>query len=480
MARCRCSPSVVLALLLAPGAAWPLDDQATLLQRIDGQAERYGALSRRIWEIAELGYKETQSSALLQSELRAAGFEIRDNVAGIPTAFVATWGQGKPVIGLMAEYDALPGLSQDTVPEKKAFGAGAAGHGCGHNLLGAASVLAAISLKEHLADARASGTIRLYGTPAEEGGSGKVYMARAGAFDGLDAALAWHPGSQNYTGWRDSLATVSAKFRFSGTAAHAAISPDKGRSALDALAVMTHATELLREHVPEKARIHYVITNGGSAPNIVPDLAEVWYMARHPSMPVLDGLWARVVKCAEGAALATETRMQMDIVGSTWNYLGNDALNALLDRNLRRVGGVRYSGDEQAFAEKLYATLPREGAPALGSQEQVQEPGSVPDSGSSDVGDVSWLVPTGHLWTATLVPGTSLHSWQSTACTGMGIGRKGMIVAAKTLALTAADLFRDPKQVEAARASLERRRAGHAYRSRIPADQKPPLNYRDR
>jgi aminobenzoyl-glutamate utilization protein B len=282
-------------------------DHALPLRKMDSQAEHFSELSRRIWEFAEVGYKETRSSELLKSELRASGFQVQENIANIPTAFVASWGQGKPVIALLAEYDALPGLSQGDTPEKKPRAGGVAGHGCGHNLLGAASVFAAITLKDLLVEKRMSGTIRLYGTPAEEGGSGKVYMARAGVLQDCDVALDWHPGSHNYTGW-NTLATFSAKFRFFGTAAHAANSPDKGRSALDAVMLMNHAVELLREHVPDSTRMHYIITKGGAAPNIVPDLAKVYHYARHREMPVLDGIWARIMKCGEAAALATETR----------------------------------------------------------------------------------------------------------------------------------------------------------------------------
>ncbi len=456
------------------------DDRAELLRKMDSRAQHFGNLSRQIWEFAEVGYKEVRSSALLKSELRAAGFEIQENIGGIPTAFVASWGQGKPVVAILGEYDALPGLSQEDVSEKKPRVAGGAGHGCGHNLFGVASAFAAIAVKDFLAGKKIPGTIRFYGTPAEEGGGGKIYMVRAGAFRDADVAITWHPGNQNRASLSSNLANISAKFRFYGKAAHAAAAPEKGRSALDALMIMNHAAELLREHVPESTRIHYIITNGGSAPNVVPDFAEAYYYARHPQMPTLDGIWARIVKCAEAAALATETRMEMEFVNSVYNVLPNDALAALLDRNLRQVGGFRYSPEEQAFAEALRKTFPTENAPPLGSQEQIQTPEEGYSSGSTDVGDVSWLLPTGQFNTATFVPGTPGHSWQSTACAGTSIGRKGMVVAAKTLALTAVDLFSDPKQVEAARASFNKRRAGHEYRSRVPANQKPPLNYRDK
>jgi aminobenzoyl-glutamate utilization protein B len=454
------------------------EERAALLQKMDDRTQHFGELSRQIWELAELGYKEIKSSDLLKSELRSAGFQIQDNVAEIPTAFIASWGQGKPVIGILGEYDALPGLSQDDVPEKKPRLAGGPGHGCGHNLLGAASTFAAIVVKEYLAEHRIPGIIRFYGTPAEEGGGGKVYMVRAGAFRDCDAVLTWHPSDENRIG-SSSLATIFAKFRFYGKASHAAIAPEKGRSALDALTLMNHAVDLMREHVPEPTRLHYIITQGGSAPNIVPDFAEGYFGARHPDMATLDGIWERVVKCAEAGVLATETRMEMEIISSYYNLLRNDALDRLLERNLRLVGGVHYSSEEQAFARALRNTLPAEQARPLGSEKQIHTEGATP-VGSSDVGDVSWMVPTAHFDTATWVPGTPFHSWQSAACSGMSIGRKGMLVAAKTLALSAIDLFENPKEVEAARVSFQKSREGQEYRSRLPAGQKPPLNYRDR
>lgn len=457
------------------------DDREELLKKMDARAEHYGQLSRRIWEFAEVGYKERQSADLLKAELRAAGFQLRENVGEIPTAFVATFGSGKPVIGILGEYDALPGLSQEAfLSEKKAVAAGAPGHGCGHNLFGVASAFAAITLKDHLAEKKLGGTIRFYGTPAEEGGAGKVFMARAGVFNDLDVALAWHPGDANSASLKSSLANVTAKFRFHGTAAHAAAAPDKGRSSLDAVMLMAHAVDMLREHVPQTTRLHYIVTSGGGAPNVVPDYAELYMYARHPSMPVLDGLWARVIKCAEAGALATETRMEMELVGSVYNELPNEPLAKVVDKHLRALGGLKYSPEEQAFAEKLRQTFSLEGALPLGSQQAVQEMEGGVSSGSTDVSDVSWIVPTTEFRTATYVPGTPGHSWQAVACTGSNIGRKGMVLAAKTLTLTALDLLGDPKLIEAAKADFNKRRAGYDYRSRIPANQKPPLNYRDK
>ena len=479
MNRLRLLPALVFVSLSAVISGQTNQSRSSLLQSIDARAQRYGDMSRQIWDLAELGYKETKSSALLREELRAAGFRIEEGVGEMPTAFVASWGSGKPVIGLLGEFDALPGLSQDIVPEQKPRVAGGAGHGCGHNLFGVASMAAAIAVKQQLEARKLPGTVRFYGTPAEEGGNGKVYMVRAGLFDDVDVALHWHPNDRNVASRTSSLAVISAKFRFKGIAAHAASAPDKGRSAVDAVMIMTHAVDLLREHIPQESRLHYIITRGGVAPNVVPEAAEIYMYARHPRIDVLDGIWERIVKTAEAGALATGTTMEMEIVGSTPELLPNDALISLIDRNLREVGGVTYSADERAFASALQKTFVGGAVRPIDEAATVRPPEEPLTIGSTDAADVSWVVPTGWLLAATYVPGTSGHTWQATACTGGSIGRKGMMVAAKTLALTAMDLFLDPALVRAARASFEKTKAGRPYQSRIPAGAKPPLGYRD-
>ncbi|MGA2267031.1 MAG: amidohydrolase [Bryobacteraceae bacterium] len=461
-------------------AASPLmaDDKSALLQKMDARATHYGDVSRKIWEFAEVGYKEHKSAELLKSELRSAGFAVTENVAGIPTAFTAAWGQGRPVIAIMGEYDALPGLSQEDVPERKPRVNGGPGHGCGHNLLGAASLFAAVTIKDWMAERKIPGVIRFYGTPAEEGGGGKLYMIRAGVFQDVDIVLSWHPSDQNGASLKSSLAILSAKFRFHGKPAHAAAAPDAGRSALDGLMIMANSVEFLREHVPDSTRIHYIVTNGGAAPNIVPEFSEIFLYARHPAMPVLDQIWDRIIKCAQAGALASETRMDMELIESSYNILPNDALAALVDKNMRIVGGVTYTAAEQAFAETIRKTLLDRTRP-LGSQQNIEAPTEGTGSASTDAGDVSWTVPMAALGTATFVPGVPAHTWQSAACAGMSIGRKGMVVAAKSLVLTAVDLYTDTQQVAAAKAAFEKRRAGHEYKSRVPADHKPPLTYRD-
>jgi aminobenzoyl-glutamate utilization protein B len=468
---------IMLPLLLAT-AAFAADDKPVVIGKMDARAAHYGDVSRKIWEFAELGYKENKSAALLKSELGAAGFRLEENVGGIPTAFTATWGSGKPVIGVMGEYDALPGLSQDAVPDRKPVVNGAPGHGCGHNLLGAASLFAAVTVKEWMAEKKIAGTLRFYGTPAEEGGGGKLYMIRAGAFKDVDVVLSWHPGDSNGASLKSSLAIIEAKFKFYGKPAHASSAPDAGRSALDGLMISANAIEYLREHVPDSTRIHYIVAKGGAAPNIVPDYAELFLYARHPSMPTLDGIWERIIKCAQAGALASETRMEMELVDSSYNTLPNDALVALGDRNMHLAGGVNYTPEEQAFADAIRKTLPDRARP-MGSQEKVEPPTEGAGAASTDAGDVSWNFPMLELRAATFVPGVPAHTWQAAACAGMSIGRKGMVVAAKGLALSAMDLFTDANQVDAAKTSFAKRLAGREYRSRIPMTNKAPLDYRE-
>jgi aminobenzoyl-glutamate utilization protein B len=472
-----------LALLSAICAA-PLGSQVQagksvldgVLGTLDSRRDHYADVAKQIWNFAELGYQETKSSALLQSELTSAGFTVKAGVAEIPTAFVASYGGGKPIIAIVGEFDALPGLSQAAVPTRQPIASSIAGHACGHHLFGTASTAAAIAVKQWLESQHKTGTIRFYGTPAEEGGSGKVYMVRAGLFNDVDAVVTWHPGDRNDVSPVSNLANIGAKFRFHGVAAHAAAAPDKGRSAVDAVEAMDNMVNMMREHVPQETRIHYVITDGGKAPNVVPEAAEVYYVARHPDIRVLDGIWERIVNAAKGAALGTGTTMDMEIISAVYNVLPNDYLSGLQRKNLERVGGITYTPDERAFAEQIRKTL-SEPMPPLGSESQIQPVRSEVTFASTDMGDVSWAVPTVQLSTATWVPGTPAHSWQAVAAGGMSIGMKGMMVAAKTMTLTAIDLFTDPTHIQKARAEFDKRRGGFTYKSRLDRA-KPALDYR--
>jgi len=468
--------TIIAHLFLLSLTAAPLLAQSAVLKDVEARAERYGAISREIWEHPELGYQEVRSAAMLRDELRAAGFRITENVGGISTAFIAEWGAGKPVIGIIGEYDALPGLSQEDTTQRKPRAEGAPGHGCGHNLFGAGSALAAAAVKAHMERAGLKGTLRFYGTPAEEGGGGKIFMIRAGAFKDADVMLAWHPMDRNEADSNPWLANISARVRYTGRAAHAAKSPDAGRSALDGVEIMTHAVNLLREHVPQETRVHYVISKGGDAANIVPETAELSMIVRHPDQRQLESIWERVLNCAQAGALATGTTMSFEVVSSYTNMVHTPSLVNLLDRSLRAAGGVEYTPEERAFAESLrrrMVDLP-EDLP-LGSERDIQPPRRDLVYASTDVGDVSWVVPTGHFHAATFAPGTPLHTWMSTATAGTSLGRKGMLVAARTLALAAVELFGNPALASQAREEWVKAVGGRAYKSLLPADKKPTL-----
>jgi aminobenzoyl-glutamate utilization protein B len=446
---------------------------------LDANYDHYRKVALQIWEYAELGYKEQKSSALLADELRKNGFAVETGVAGIPTAFVASYGSGSPVIGILAEYDALPGLSQQAIPEKKAAEGRTSGHGCGHHLFGTASVAAGIAMKQQMEKSGWKGTIRVYGCPAEEGGSGKVYMVREGLFTGVDIVMHWHPGNQNIIDLDGALANKSAKFRFTGKSAHASASPERGRSALDGVEAMDNMVNLMREHIPSSARIHYVITSGGKAPNVVPDFAEVYYYVRHPKKEEVVAIFDRVVKAAQGAALGTETEVSYEIIGGTHDLLINKTLAAEMYKNLSLAGGVTYTLEETEFARKIQASF---GYPVPPPEEASRvQPLKLPENaspGSTDVGDVSYVVPTVGFSTSTWVPGTPAHSWQAVACGGTEIGTKGMIVAAKTLADMGIDLLNTPALIDSAKKEFLQSKGDYRYKALL-GDRKPALDYRD-
>lgn len=472
-------PAIVSAAAMSAQTPAGGDDRAAVIRAIDARRDSYATVAKQIWGFAEVGYQEQKSSALLQQQLRDAGFQVKAGVADIPTAFVATFGSGKPIIGIIGEFDALPGLSQEAqTAARHAIEENAPGHGCGHNLLGTGALAAAVAVKEWLAAGHA-GTLRYYGTPAEEGGSGKVYMVRAGLFSDVDVAVSWHPGDRNSASPTSSTANITGKFRFRGVAAHAAAAPDKGRSALDGVEAMDNMVNMLREHVPQETRIHYIITRGGAAPNVVPDFAEAYYYARQPDMRILDGVWERIVNAGKGAALGTGTTMEVEITGAVYNVLTNDYLSGVMHKNLERIGGFSYTPEELKFAEELRKTLTDPPDVAVGSQETIRpmSTGGV-NSSSTDLADVSWNVPTVSMVSATFAPGVPAHSWQATACAGSTIGVKGMIVAAKSMALTTIDLFTDPAHIQQAKAEFDRRRGPtFVYKTRL-ADRKPALDYR--
>lgn len=437
----------------------------------------YKKIALSIWDYAELGFKENKSSTLLQTTLKDNGFTVEAGVAGMPTAFVATYGSGSPVIGILAEYDALPGISQDNSSTKTPIVNKNNGHACGHHLFGTGSVASGIAIKKLLEAGKIKGTIKVFGCPAEEGGSGKVYMVREGLFNNVDIVLHWHPNDYNSVTYTSALANKSAKFRFYGIASHASMSPEQGRSGLDAVEAMDNMVNMMREHIPQETRIHYVITNGGKAPNVVPEFAEVYYYVRHPEKSTVVSIFDRIVKAAEGAALGTETKMDYEIIGGTHDLLINKTLAINMQTNLEKVGGVMYTAEENVFAKKIQASFLGKFA-SIDSAAIVKPLYIEKNQGSTDVGDVSYAVPTVSVETATWVPGTSAHSWQAVACGGTDIGIKGMMVASKTMAFTAIDLFTNPDLIKKAKEEFIQTKGDYQYKALL-GDRKPALNYRD-
>ena len=463
------------------------------LEWISKNESRIIKISDKIWELAELGLMEYKSSALLADELEKAGFKVERGIAGMPTAFVASYGSGKPVIGIIGEYDALPGLSQKPIPKKEPLVQGAPGHGCGHNIYGASGMAGAIAVKVAMEATGIKGTVKFFGCPAEENFSGKAYMVRDGFFSGLDAVIGHHPGGMNAASLKSCLAINSAKFKFYGESAHAAASPEQGRSALDAVELMNIGVNYLREHVIQEARIHYVIDSGGDQPNIVPAFARSWYYIRAPEREQVESIYRRVLDIAKGASLMTGTTYEVEFIEGLYNVIPNRPLAELIVKNMREIGTPKYSEEERAFMREMAKTIPPEYK--LEQLRKSKRPGweklldvnideSIPDPwgegevmpGSTDVAEVSWQVPTTEFSTATCILGTPGHSWQFTAFCGMSIGHKSLIFASKTIAASVIDLLEDPKTLKEAKEDFTKRRRGRIYKSPIPLDAKPPLD----
>ena len=452
--------------------------ERNLEKLINNHQNQFEEVAIRIWDYAEVGYQEYKSSSLLKEQLLKEGFSIKSNIANMPTAFVAEYGQGFPVIAILGEFDALPGVAQSSSPFKESYKDNQAGHACGHHLFGAGSAWASVAIKEWLSANNQQGTIRFYGTPAEEGGSGKVYMARDGIFNDVDVILHWHPGSTSHASPRTSNSNKSAKFSFKGISAHAASAPDKGRSALDGVESMNMMVNMMREHVPQESRIHYVITKGGLAPNVIPDDAEVYYYVRHPKRQMVEKLFDRVVKAAEGAALGTETDMTFEVMHGNYSLMPNDTLQKVMHEKLVNLGGITYSQDEDEYAKKIHGTLLNPTA-EIGDQKNILPYKRRHGYGSTDVGDVSWLVPTAGARIATWVPGTSAHSWQAVASGGTSIGLKGTKLAVQVLSETAKEIFLNPSIATLAKEELNKN-VGKSF-NYIPllGDRDPPLDYRN-
>ena len=445
---------------------------------INQHQRQYEDIAMKIWELAEVGYQEYESSKLLIDSLKGHGFEITEGVADIPTAFIAEYGAGYPTVAILGEFDALPGVSQSSSPYRENGSNEDAGHACGHHLFGAGSAWSAVTVKDWMKNNNINGTIRFYGTPAEEGGSGKVYMARSGLFDDVDIVLHWHPGSVNHARPRTSNANKSVKIKYKGISAHAASAPHKGRSALDGVEALNMMTNLMREHIPQESRMHYVITKGGLAPNVIPEEAEVYYYIRHPNKDVVEELFLRVIKAAEGAAMGTETQMSYEVMHGNYSLMPNDTLQKIMHKNLENRGGIKYSDAEVEYAKTIMKSF-IDNDSEIGDQEKVLNYRTTHGYGSTDVGDVSWLVPTAGARIATWVPGTSAHSWQAVASGGMSIGLKGTKLAVQILTDTAKAIYLDPGIADEAKKELAQRKGEDFKYIPLLGDRNPPLDYRN-
>ncbi len=441
---------------------------------VDRQAERMIDLSQQIWEFAETALHEHQSAAALANYAEEQGFEVERGVAGMPTAFIASYGKGKPIIGIMGEYDALPGLSQTPTSFKQAHEEGAAGHGCGHNLFGPGSLGAAVAIKELIQAGKLKGTIRFYGTPAEEAVGGKLYMVREGLFDDVDIALAWHPDDRTLADTESSQALADMTVTFHGQSAHAAADPWNGRSALDALELFTFALNQMREHVQPTVRMHYVIKQGGDVPNVIPETAVLWLWLRDKDHQGVDDLIVRARKMVEGAAIATGTTGELSVDYGDYEMLVNIEGAKLIQANFDWLGPIAFTRDEQKFAKEIQQATGKETVGLKTTAEPLDLNPPDPQGGSTDVADVSWTVPTLNLSVATAPYDSPWHAWPVVATGGMSIGHKGMVYAAKSLAATMIDLFTDPDTRRAIRKEFNEDRKGQEYEGYL-SDGPPPI-----
>jgi aminobenzoyl-glutamate utilization protein B len=446
-----------------------------VIQSVENHSKDLITVSDKIWAAEETAFNEHISSKTLADYAEANGFKVERGVAEIPTAFVATYGSGSPVIGILGEFDALPGLSQNTVPTKSPLHEGNPGHGCGHNLFGTASLGAAISIKEMIEQGKLKGTIKFYGTPAEEKFFGKLWMIRAGLFDGVDVVMDWHPEAETKASVQTGLALVDFTVEFYGQAAHASADPWNGRSASDALELYTTGINYYREHIKPSVRIHYHIQDGGQVVNVVPDYARLWVRVRDTKRDGMQEVYERVMKMAEGAAIMANVDYKVKLVSGIYEVLVNRTGGEMITKNLELLGPLTYTDEEVAFAKKIQEST---GKPQVGLHSKV-EPLEATDpnagGGSTDVGDVSWVVPTIRMSVATAPIGTPWHSWAVVACGGMSIGHKGMLHAAKTLSMTMVDLYEDPKKIEAVKAEFKERKGDTVYKGLVP-DGPPPVN----
>jgi aminobenzoyl-glutamate utilization protein B len=465
----------------------------TALSWIDDNEKKIIEISDRAWELAEVGLLEFETSKLFADEVEKQGFNVQRGVAGMPTAFVGTWGSGNPTIGVMGELDALAGVSQKAVPYKDPVAEGGPGHGCGHNIHGASGVAGAIAIKTSMEANNISGTIKFFGCPAEETLVGKVWLVRDGFFNDVDACLSHHPSSANTAGTGSSNAMNSVKFHFHGRTAHSAGDPENGISALDAVELMSNGVNFMREHIIEKARVHYVTEVGGGQPNVVPDYARTWFYVRAPEREQVDYIYKWVLQIADGADMMARTTHDVEFLTGCYNLLPNKGLADLIVGNMREIGAPNYTDAEMEFAKKLDKSISPESKKEGLRKSERPEWEKLLDTlidnrilddfsagkimgGSTDVSDVSWITPTNEFSTSCCILGTPGHSWQFTAQAGMSIGHKSLIFASKVIATTGLDLLSKPKVLKKIREEWTERRSGRTYKPPIPADLAPPLD----
>ncbi len=448
-------------------------NKQAVIQSVDKKQNELTRLSDQIWAYAEVAFQEARSSKALADYAESQGFTVERGVAELPTAFVATYGSGKPIIGVLGEFDALPGISQKAQPSKAAYTEGGAGHGCGHNLFGVGSLAAAISIKELIEQGKLKGTIKFFGTPAEESGNGKVYMARAGLFNDLDLCFDWHPDTRTEASTQSSTAVVEYAVEFFGKAAHAAGDPWNGRSALDGLELFTDGINMLREHIRPSSRMHYVIQNGGDVPNVVPEYAKTWIWIRDSKREEMDKIVERMKDIAHGAGLMAGVEVKTNLLSGTYEILVNRTGAEYMHKNLEYLGAIPFSEEEHQFAKAIQKATDVEESGLLGAIGSLRETSELTGGGSTDTGDVSWIVPTIRMTATTGAVNAPWHSWAEVACAGMSIGHKGMLHAAKAMGMTIVDAFENEKLRIDTRIEFMERKKGHPYKAYLPEGPPP-------
>lgn len=450
-------------------------NKEAIIASVEKHKENLIKISDDIWALAETAFEENQSSKILADYAEQQGFKVERGVAGMPTAFVATYGSGKPVISVLGEFDALPGLSQKAEPNKNPLNEGAAGHGCGHNMFGAASLGAAVAIKELIASGKIKGTVKFFGTPSEEKYFGKIWMVRAGLWNDVDVNISWHPSAETMADVQSSLALIDFKIEFFGQAAHASGDPWNGRSASDALELYTTGVNYYREHVKPTVRMHYHIQDGGQVVNVVPDYSRLWMRVRDTKRTGMMPVYEQLKKMAEGAAIMANVDYKISLISGIYEVLVNREGGKVMQSNLELLGPINYTQDEINFGKGIQAATEK---PQIGMDSEIRpllETKEHPGGGSTDVGDVSWNVANINLGVTTAPAGTPWHSWAVVACGGMSIGHKGMIYASKAMAMTMTDLFEDPKLVEKVNAEYKQRKGDEVYEAMVP-DGPPPIN----